>query len=269
MALSDWEQSGKPRPGFLYDEDQDMMKMNSKRLIAAAVLASIAASSPLLAGTLKTEKDKYSYGIGVDVATNFKRLGIDASVEALVKGIRDAYGDKKLELTDAELQTTMAKFQHDLMEKQAAKTKTLADGNKKIGENFLAENRTKEGVVTLASGLQYKVLKAGDGPKPGDADTIECNYRGTLINGKEFDSSARLGKPAVFTLQTVIPGWREALKLMPVGSKWQIFIPSDLAYGPRGAGREIGPNEALVFELELLKTLPPATAAPPADPEKK
>jgi FKBP-type peptidyl-prolyl cis-trans isomerase FklB len=127
-----------------------------------------------------------------------------------------------------------------------------AEDNRKAGESFLAENKKKEGVVTLPSGLQYKVLKAGDGKKPTDADTVECHYRGTLINGTEFDSSYLTGQPATFKIAGVIPGWREALKLMPVGSKWQLFVPSQLAYGARGKGGSIGPNAALIFEVELL-----------------
>jgi FKBP-type peptidyl-prolyl cis-trans isomerase FklB len=127
-----------------------------------------------------------------------------------------------------------------------------AEDNKKAGESFLAENKKKEGVVTLPSGLQYKVLKAGDGKKPTDTDTVECNYRGTHIDGTEFDSSYRTGQPATFKVAGVIPGWREALKLMPVGSKWQIFVPSQLAYGTRGKPGSVGPNAALIFEVELL-----------------
>ena len=242
------------------------------RILLPALMGAVLSLSAHADG-FKTEKDRYSYGIGVDVATNFKRLEIDANVEQLIKGIRDVYAGNKLAITDADLQATMSKFQNDLMNRQAAKTKLLADGNKRLGEEFLAENRTREGVVTLASGLQYKILKAGEGPKPTDKDTVECNYRGTLIDGKEFDSSARAGKPAMFNLETVIPGWREALKLMPVGSRWQIFIPSDLAYGPRGAGRDIGPNAALIFELELLRIVSnpdsAGTASKPSEPAAK
>jgi FKBP-type peptidyl-prolyl cis-trans isomerase FklB len=131
-------------------------------------------------------------------------------------------------------------------------TAAAGEENKKAGEAFLAQNKGKQGVVTLPSGLQYKILKAGNGKKPTENDTVECNYRGTLINGTEFDSSYRRGQPATFGVGQVIPGWREALQLMPVGSKWELYVPPDLAYGERGAGRDIGPNSTLVFEVELL-----------------
>jgi len=200
---------------------------------------------------LKTPKDKISYGIGVDVGRNFKRLGIDLDVDLLVKALRDTLTGEKLLLSEDELRATMNAFQAELRQKQVQATRVAALENKREGDAFLAENRKKDGVVALPSGQQYKVLKAGDGKKPTEADTIECNYRGTLVNGTEFDSS-RAGQPATFKVAGVIPGWREALALMPVGSKWQLFIPPQLAYGERGAGRDIGPNATLVFELELL-----------------
>jgi FKBP-type peptidyl-prolyl cis-trans isomerase FklB len=130
------------------------------------------------------------------------------------------------------------------------------DANKKEGDAFLAANKTKEGVVTLPSGLQYKILQEGTGPKPTASDTVVCNYRGTLLNGTEFDSSYKRGQPATFAVGQVIHGWTEALQLMTVGSKWQLFIPPDLAYGPRGAGNDIGPNATLVFEVELVSIQP-------------
>ena len=201
---------------------------------------------------LKTQKEKASYGIGVDIARNFKRLGIDLDANILVKGVRDGLSGGKLLMTEDDLRAAVAAFEGDLRQKQAQATKIAAEDNGKAGEAFLAENQKKQGVVTLPSGLQYKVLKAGDGKTPTDADTVECHYRGTLIDGTEFDSSNRGGQPATFKVTGVIPGWKEALRLMPVGSKWQLFVPPQLAYGERGAGRDIGPNATLIFEVELL-----------------
>ena len=207
-----------------------------------------AAQAPLL----KTQKEKVSYGIGVSVAKSFKPQGIEVDAEALVKGLRDELAGRKLLMTEDELQVTMSKFQAELNQKQTQGTKTASAGNKKEGTAFLAKNKTKQGVVTLPSGLQYKIIKAGNGKKPIGSDTVECNYRGTLINGTEFDSSYRRGQAASFPVSGVIPGWTEALKLMPVGSKWQLFIPPQLAYGAQGAGRDIGPDATLIFEVELL-----------------
>lgn len=202
---------------------------------------------------VKTQKQKVSYSLGADVASNFKRLGIDIDVDVLVKGLRDTFAGKKLLMTEEDVRATMSAFESELRQKQAQATKVTAEKNKKAGDAFLAENKTKDGVVTLASGLQYKILKAGGGKKPTDNDAVECHYRGTLLDGTEFDSSYRRGQPATFKVKGgVIPGWTEALELMPVGSKWQLFIPPQLAYGERGAGRDIGPNATLIFEVELL-----------------
>ena len=202
--------------------------------------------------TLKDQKDKASYGIGVDMAKTLQQMGADINAEALIMGIRDALANRKLQMSDEELGAVMNKFQADMRQKQAAVQRTSGEANKKAGDAFLAENKGKPGVVTLPSGLQYKILKEGTGKKPTESDTVECNYRGTLINGTEFDSSARHGQSVSFTLKDVIPGWREALKLMPVGSKWQLFVPPQLAYGDRGVGGQIGPNSTLIFEVELL-----------------
>ncbi|MFH2067902.1 MAG: FKBP-type peptidyl-prolyl cis-trans isomerase [Candidatus Omnitrophota bacterium] len=201
---------------------------------------------------LNTQKEKVSYGIGVNIAKSFKPQGIEIDVEALVKGLRDAFSGGKLLMTEDEIQATMRQFQIELNQKQAQGAKAVSTENKKEGAAFLAGNKTKPGVVTLPSGLQYKILKAGNGKKPIGSDTVECHYRGTLVNGTEFDSSYRRGQPASFPVSGVIPGWTEALKLMPVGSKWQLFIPPQLAYGTQGAGRDIGPDATLIFEVELL-----------------
>ena len=201
---------------------------------------------------LKTQKDKISYVIGVDVARNFKRLGVDIDMDVLIKGLKDGMAGEKTLMSEDDLRVTMTAYLEELRQKQAAIMKALAEENKKKGEAFLTENKKKEGVVTLSSGLQYKIIKEGSGKTPTENDTVECTYRGTFIDGKEFDSSFRTGKPATFKVSAVIAGWREALKLMPVGSKWQLFIPPELAYGPMGTGRDIGPNTTLIFEVELL-----------------
>jgi len=202
--------------------------------------------------TLETQKQKVSYSIGLDIGSNFKQGGIDIDQEALARGIKDAIADSTRLLTPAQIQETMQKFQQEMMAKQSEKTTMTGDKNKTAGEAFLAENAKKEGVVTLPSGLQYKIIKAGNGPKPKPTDEVTTHYRGTLIDGTEFDSSYKRGEPTSFPVDGMIAGWTEALQLMPVGSKWQLFIPSNLAYGPRGAGGDVGPNATLIFDIELL-----------------
>jgi FKBP-type peptidyl-prolyl cis-trans isomerase FklB len=227
------------------------LKMMLKLMAFLGVLllvAQVSAEEPLV---LKTQKEKVSYGIGVDVVRNIKQQGIEVDMDALMKGIKDAFAGEKLLMTEKDLRATMNAFQADLRRKQRA-NRTAAADNKRMGEAFLAENKTKEGVVALPSGLQYKILKAGEGKKPTDADTVECHYQGTIINGSVFDSSDLGGQPATLEVKGLIPGWREALKLMPVGSKWQLFIPPQLAYGEREEGGIIGPNSTLIFEVELL-----------------
>ena len=206
------------------------------------------------------QRDKVSYGIGVQVAKTLKAQGIDINPDLLVRGLRDGLSGQKLLMSDEDLSTTMTALQQEVTQKQMAERAKQADENKKVGDAFLAENGKKDGVVTLPSGLQYKVVKPADGKKPTDADTVTCNYRGTLIDGTEFDKS-EAGQPASFQVGAVIPGFKEALKLMPVGSRWQFFIPPNLAYGDRGAGNVIGPNTTLIFEVELV-SIKDATAHP-------
>ena len=201
---------------------------------------------------LKTQKEKASYAIGLNIGKGMHRDGVDVDPNMLLRGIKDGMAGAKPLLTDDEAKAALTALQNDVRQKHDAMMQQAADANKKQGDAFLAANKTQPGVVTLPSGLQYKILKAGTGPKPSATDTVVCNYRGTFLDNTEFDSSAKHGQPATFQVGRVIKGWTEALQLMPVGSKWQLFIPSDLAYGPRGAGTDIGPNATLIFEVELL-----------------
>jgi FKBP-type peptidyl-prolyl cis-trans isomerase FklB len=199
-----------------------------------------------------SETDKQGYALGVELGLDVARRGMELNRELLVQGVKDALTDGKFLMTVDEMNATLAAMQREEHERMAAAVRAFAEKNKKDGEAFLAANKAKDGVVTLASGLQYKVLKATDGKKPGLDDRVLCNYRGTLLDGTEIDSSYKRSEPSTIPMKGVIKGWTEALQLMPVGSKWQIFIPSDLAYGEHGDGRNIGPNATLIFEVELL-----------------
>jgi FKBP-type peptidyl-prolyl cis-trans isomerase FklB len=214
------------------------------------------AAAPLV---LKTAKQKRSYAIGADIGKNvggqLKAQSVELDPALVARGLRDALSGAKPAMTDEEVRATLTELRTQLQQKGAAAAK-------QEGEAFLVANKSKEGVVTLPSGLQYKILKEGDGKKPLATDTVQCNYRGTLINGAEFDSSAKHGGPAAFQVGGVIKGWTEALQLMPVGSKWQLFIPSDLAYGDRGMGRSIPPGSTLIFEVELVSIQEKAEAKP-------
>ena len=202
--------------------------------------------------TLKTQKDKFSYALGMNIGNGMKRQGVEVDPNILVRGMKDALAGRKPLLTEEEARAAVMQVQNEVRQKQQEKEQAAGAVNKKQGEEFLTANKAKDGVVSLPSGLQYKILAAGTGPKPVATDSVVCNYRGTLIDGKEFDSSYKRGQPATFPVNGVIKGWTEALQLMPVGSKWQLFIPPDLAYGERGAGADIGPDATLIFEVELL-----------------
>jgi FKBP-type peptidyl-prolyl cis-trans isomerase FklB len=201
---------------------------------------------------LKTQKEKASYAVGMNIGKGMRKDALDVDSAILLRGIKDGFAGSKPLLSDQEMQAAFAALQDEMTKKQQAMKMQAADTNKTQGETFLAANKAKPGVVTLASGLQYKILKEGTGPKPLAGDSVVCNYRGTLIDGTEFDSSYKRGQPVTFPVGRVIKGWTEALQLMPVGSKWQLFIPADLAYGDRGAGQDIGPNATLIFEVELI-----------------
>lgn len=223
--------------------------------IAAAALSIVLLASAVYAKeniVLKNDKDKVSYVIGLDIGKNFKSQSMDIDPNILLEGIKDALSGNKPLMTDEEVQNVMTNFRKEMMAKQTERMREAGETNKKEGETFLAGNKKKEGVVTLPSGLQYKIIKDGSGAKPKPTDTVSVNYRGALIDGTEFDSSYKRGEPASFKVTGVIPGWTEALQLMKAGSKWQLFIPSNLAYGERGAGRDITPNASLIFDVELL-----------------
>jgi FKBP-type peptidyl-prolyl cis-trans isomerase len=202
---------------------------------------------------LTNPKQRSSYAIGANIATSLKQQELDLDVKALAAGISDTLAGKP-SLTPDELRDTLTKVQQDLTAKAKAKAEKYSDGDKNLkdGEVFLAANGKKEGVKTMASGLQYKVIKSGSGEAPKKSDTVKVHYHGTLIDGTVFDSSVNRGEPVTFALDQVIPGWTEGLQLMKVGDKWQLFLPSKLAYGERSPSPEIGPNSALIFEVELL-----------------
>jgi FKBP-type peptidyl-prolyl cis-trans isomerase len=223
------------------------------------------------AAPLTSRKQKFSYALGMNIATglgaNLKKQGVEVDWSLVAQGLKDGAGGKGTRLSEDEAKTVLNEVQTEVRKEQQEKMRVAADKNKSEGAAFLAANKDKEGVKTLPSGLQYKVITEGTGPKPTTTDTVVCNYRGTLINGTEFDSSYKRGEPATFPVGGVIKGWTEALQLMPVGSKWQLFVPSDLAYGERGAGAEIGPNSTLIFEVELI-SIKPKDADKPADKPK-
>jgi FKBP-type peptidyl-prolyl cis-trans isomerase FklB len=214
------------------------------------------ATKSAAAPALTTRKQKFSYALGMDIGNkvgpSLKQQSVDVDPALVSQGMKDAMTGAKTRLTTEEAQAVLKEMQAEVTKQRQEKMQAVSAKNKEEGEAFLAANKSKEGVVTLPSGLQYKILTAGTGPKPTATDTVVCNYKGTLINGTEFDSSFKTGQPATFGVGQVIKGWTEALQLMPVGSKWQLFIPSNLAYGDRGAGQQIGPDSTLIFEVELI-----------------
>lgn len=201
---------------------------------------------------MKTTKEKVSYCIGLETGKNLMRQFTDMDLEILLDGFQDALRQASPKLPQDEVQSIMQALKQQVEQQQKAFYAKISEQNRKEGEAFLSENKQKEGIVTLTSGLQYKVLSAGTGPKPSPADVVSVHYRGNFINGQIFDSSYERGKPHSFPVNRVIPGWSEVLQLMKVGDKWQIFIPHYLAYGEAGFGNEIGPNITLIFEMELL-----------------
>jgi len=204
------------------------------------------------APALTTQKDKFSYALGMNLGTSLHKQSVAVDPNILLRGLKDALAGSKTALTEDQARAALMQVQEEVRKKQQALMQQAGEAAKKEGEAFLAANKSKDGVVTLPSGLQYKILTQGTGPKPTASDSVVCNYRGTLIDGTEFDSSYKRGEPATFPVSGVIKGWTEALQLMPVGSKWQLFVPSGLAYGERSPSPEIGPDSTLIFEVELL-----------------
>jgi FKBP-type peptidyl-prolyl cis-trans isomerase len=221
-----------------------------------------AGQAPTLAQGFKTQKEKVSYAIGMEMGKGVKAQGLDVDPTILMQGLKDALSGAKSQMSEDELRQVITALQQEMRQKQMQIQEAAASENKTKGDAFLAENAKKEGMVVLPDGLQYKILTAGQGKKPAESDTVLCNYKGTFVDGSEFDSSAKAGKPVPFEVKNVIPGFKEVLQLMPVGSKWQVFVPSNLAYGERGAGGVIGPNATLIFEIELVSI----QAAPPTPP---
>ncbi len=229
-------------------------------IITVAVLSLASLSSGEDKPQLKDLKDKVSYSVGLNVGGSFKKQGQELNPDALLAGVKDALSGKTPALNENELKETMEAWSKQMEDKQ----KVVGEKNAAEATKFLGENKKKDGVKTTASGLQYKVMKEGAGAQPKETDTVTVNYRGTLINGTEFDSSYKRGQPATFPVNGVIKGWTEALQLMKTGSKYQLFIPADLAYGPRAVGPDITPNSALIFEVELLEVKPAAASTGPS-----
>lgn len=219
------------------------------------------------ASPLATDKDKLSYAIGMNIGATLHQQSMDIDPKVLARGIADTLAGGKTLLTDEESKAVLEQLQEKMRSEQEAKIQAAAETNKKEGDVYVAANRAKDGVVTLPSGLQYKILRAGTGPKPTLTDTVVCQYQGTLINGKVFDSSYQRGQPVTIPVGKVIKGFTEALQLMPVGSKWELVIPPDLAYGDRGAGADIGPNSTIIFDVELL-SIQAQGANEPASPSQ-
>ena len=228
-----------------------------------------AAKKEITKADLKTEDDNISYSLGFSMGSRFVRDGLEINLEIFQEGMKDGFTGSKQVLTEEEMQKTMMALQQKMMAKRQTEhmkemeeRKNLGEANKEKGEKFLEANKAKEGVITLESGLQYKILKKGTGASPKATDIVKCHYKGTTIDGKEFDSSYKRGEPATFALNKVIKGWTEGLQLMKEGGKWEFFIPPELAYGEMGSGPHIGPNEVLIFEVELLGIEKPKTEKP-------
>ena len=249
------------------------------RIIAVMVAALVISASAFAEdkkedkkSEFKTEKEKVSYSIGTSIGANFRMQEIDVDLDVMLRGIKDAIAEKEFAMTEEQMRETMMAFQKKMQEKMMAKREKEMKENAEKGKKFLEENKKKKGVVTLPSGLQYKVIKEGTGATQKDTAQVKTHHRGTLIDGTEFDSSYKRGKPAEFPVRGVIKGWTEALQLMKEGAKWELYIPSELAYGERGSAPNIGPNSALIFEIELIEVMkpePPKAAPKPNEAPNK
>jgi FKBP-type peptidyl-prolyl cis-trans isomerase FklB len=238
------------------------MKTRLMTICALGLLACLVRAEDKTA--FKDPKEKSSYSIGANWGNSLKRQEVEVDLESMIKGLKDGLAGKSV-LTDQELREAFNALNQEIRAKMEEKRKHLGETNKQEGEKFLAENKTKLGVITLPSGLQYQVLAEGSGESPKSNDVVTANYRGTLIDGTEFDSSAKNGQPLVRPANMLIKGWTEALQLMKPGANWRLFIPPELAYGERGAGAQVGPNATLIFDMELVSFKPPApppTVAP-------
>jgi FKBP-type peptidyl-prolyl cis-trans isomerase FklB len=248
MAAGYTQAQTSPAGGQTPPSSAPAAKAPATKSTTPAAKSSTGAKPPATAG-LQTDLQKASYALGINIGTSIKQQPIQLDLPSLFKGIKDAEVGNKPVLTEDEMNASLKVVRDEA-------TAKVSEANMKEGAEFLTANKAKDGVVTTASGLQYKIITAGTGAKPTNADTVVCNYKGTFIHGTEFDSSYKRGKPAEFPVGGVIRGWTEALQLMPVGSKWELYVPSELAYGSRGAGGAIGPNQTLIFEVELLSIKP-------------
>jgi FKBP-type peptidyl-prolyl cis-trans isomerase FklB len=222
-------------------------------LVLPAVFAQDTAPTRISASqSVESEQQKIDYGLGVQMGRNLKNQGIEADPELVIQGLRDALTGKKLAISEVDLRKSMMALRSEMRQSRVRNNALASDENFKAGTAYQAEYKAKPGVAMLPSGLQYRVLQQGKGPKPDDLDVVEVRYRGLLLDGTEFDGSSREEKPAQFVVKSALPGWRQALKLMPVGSKWELVLPPQLAYGERGNGLGVGPQSTVIFELELV-----------------
>lgn len=252
----------------MYGTDSTILKEKIMSNLLGTILVILLLATPVYAQKkveLKTEKDKISYSIGFDMGKNLKRNEIDIDPRIFMKAIQDVLSGGKPLMTEQEMRDSLMALQKDMAARKQEKMKAAREKNRKEGEAFLTENKKKEGVKTLPSGLQYMILSEGNGKQPKATDTVTVQYRGTLIDGAEFDSSYQRGQPATFALNQVIKGWTEGVQLMKEGGKIRLFVPSELAYGDRGAGAQIGPGAALIFEIELLSV----GQAPQGEPQSR